>query len=52
MKKIIYIVVLIVSGIFTSCTDTSEEVIDSIENDVQLIGGDDEQIPIEDDEED
>jgi len=36
MKKVLFIAILIVSGVFTSCTDPSEELIDSIENETQL----------------
>lgn len=39
MKKVLFIAVLIVSGIFTSCSDSSEEVIELIENEAQLVTG-------------
>ena len=52
MRKVLFIAVLIVSGVFTSCTDTTEEVTELIENELQSTGGEEGQTPIEDDEED
>ncbi|WP_299122887.1 hypothetical protein [uncultured Tenacibaculum sp.] len=61
MKKIIFIVALIISGVFTSCTDLSEDVVQNqIEEQLQSTtgnqnldtGGEDGQTPIDDDEED
>jgi len=48
MKNIIYITILVVSGIFTSCTDSSEEAVDLIEQETMLTGGEDSQDPDED----
>ena len=49
MKKVLFIAVLIVSGVFTSCTDASEEVTELMEKEVQLnTGGEDQQDPNED----
>ena len=48
MRKLIYIAVLVVSGVFTSCTDSSEETIDILEKEAQLTGGEEDQDPDED----
>ncbi|WP_420553587.1 hypothetical protein [Tenacibaculum aiptasiae] len=59
MKKIIFIAVLIISGVLTSCTDLSEDVVpNQIEQQLQSTtgnqnqdtGGEDEPTPVEDDE--
>lgn len=42
MRKFIYIAVLIVSGVFTSCTDTTEEdVLEPVERRSRDTGGED-----------
>lgn len=46
MKKIIYIAVLLVSGVFTSCTDLEEKIVPGqVEQELQNTGGEDGQDP-------
>lgn len=46
MRKIIYIVVLLVSGVFTSCTDLSEDVgPNQVKQELQNTGGEEDQDP-------
>ncbi|WP_431165188.1 hypothetical protein [Tenacibaculum halocynthiae] len=51
MKKIIFIAVLVISGIFTSCTDLTEDTIqEQQELEIQNTTGEEEQDPDEEDE--
>lgn len=47
MKKILFIAVLIVSGVFTSCTDNNEEVLELLEVEARDVGGEEDQDPEE-----
>ncbi|WP_299133787.1 hypothetical protein [uncultured Tenacibaculum sp.] len=51
MRKIIFIVVLVISGVFTSCTDLTEDTIqEQQELEIQNTGGENDQDPDEEDE--
>lgn len=53
MKKIIYIIVILVCGVFTSCTDSSEDIeLDQVEQELQNTGGEEDQDPPKKPEED
>lgn len=45
MKKILFIAVLLVSGIFTSCTDSTEESAELLQNETQLNTGEEDYDP-------
>lgn len=47
MRKLIYIAVLVVGGMFTSCTDSDEENVELIQNQYANTGGDEDQDPDE-----
>ncbi|SEE49603.1 hypothetical protein SAMN04487765_2819 [Tenacibaculum sp. MAR_2010_89] len=52
MKKIIFIAVLVISGVFTSCTDLTEDTIqEQQELEIQNTGGEEGQTPDEDEDE-
>ena len=52
MRKLIYIGILIVSGVFTSCTDTTEEdVLESVERRSRDTGGEEDHGPDDDPDE-
>lgn len=53
MKKIILaIAILFAGGFFASCTDLSEDIVPNQTQELQNTGGEDEQTPVEDDEDD
>ncbi len=53
MRNLIYIAVLVVSGVFTSCTDLEEDIVpNQVEQELQNTGGEEDPTPVEDDEED
>lgn len=49
MKNLIYIAVLVVSGVFTSCTDLEEDIVpNQVEQELQNTGGENDHDPDED----
>ncbi|WP_155995266.1 hypothetical protein [Tenacibaculum ovolyticum] len=53
MRNLIYIAVLVVSGVFTSCTDLEEDIVpNQVEQELQNTGGEDGQTPAKDDDDD
>lgn len=50
MRKLAILTIILVSGVFTSCTDSNEENIqDQTENNIQSTGGEEDPIEPEDD---
>ncbi|PKH52227.1 hypothetical protein CXF68_16685 [Tenacibaculum sp. Bg11-29] len=51
MRNLIYIAVLVVSGVFTSCTDLEEDIVpNQVEQELQNTGGGNDQDPDEDED--
>ncbi|WBX78018.1 hypothetical protein PG911_07115 [Tenacibaculum ovolyticum] len=50
MRNLIYIAVLVVSGVFTSCTDLEEDIVpNQVEQELQNTGGEDQDPPTDPD---
>ncbi len=45
MRKVIFIAVLLISGVFTSCTDLEEDTIEQVEQELETTGGENDHDP-------